>query len=284
MNRTFLRRSLPLVGTAAMLTLAAGPALAAPGGEPGPAEHAAAHERADRADHPKHDLTEDTDGDSSNDPDHEFGESLHPSGRDGTDHQDKRQGNAQSDPDDDGRGMDRNGTGLDQPGEDGGVYTDDQDGNNGCGNDQDFEDDNNGWCGKPDFAGPPADEDDVVVDEDEDVDEDDLDTDDDLEEDIDIEEEVDREEDIEVDVIVDVTDDRDDDDSISDGGATDVTAVLGDVMATTDADTEVMAAADTTIAAAPDALAVTGLPLSALALAAFGAVGAGAGMRRLARD
>ena len=40
----------------------------------------------------------------------------------------------------------------DKPGGDaneGGEYLSDQDGNNGCGNDQDFDDDNNGWCGKP---------------------------------------------------------------------------------------------------------------------------------------
>lgn len=66
----------------------------------------------------------------------------HPSGKDrsvepggsGT------QGKAVSDPD----GM-TNG-GADKPGQVGGFDTD-KDGNNGCGNDDDFEDDNNGWCG-----------------------------------------------------------------------------------------------------------------------------------------
>ncbi len=35
------------------------------------------------------------------------------------------------------------------PGVRGGLDVLDQDGNNGCGNDDDFEDDNEGWCGKP---------------------------------------------------------------------------------------------------------------------------------------
>ena len=50
------------------------------------------------------------------------------------------QGTAQSDPD--GTGND----GVDQPGGEGGDDHADQDGNNGCGNDDDFEDDNNGRC------------------------------------------------------------------------------------------------------------------------------------------
>jgi hypothetical protein len=56
------------------------------------------------------------------------------------------QGHSPSDPDGMGNG------GMDKPGMDGG-FDDDQDGNNGCGNDADREDDNNGWCGKPAFAG-----------------------------------------------------------------------------------------------------------------------------------
>jgi hypothetical protein len=66
----------------------------------------------------------------------------HPSGKDrsvepggsGT------QGKAVSDPDANTNG------GADKPGLTGGYDTD-RDGNNGCGNDDDFEDDNNGWCG-----------------------------------------------------------------------------------------------------------------------------------------
>jgi hypothetical protein len=51
------------------------------------------------------------------------------------------QGKSQSDPDGDSNG------GADKPGGSGGVDQTDQDGNNGCGNDDDFEDDNNGLCG-----------------------------------------------------------------------------------------------------------------------------------------
>jgi hypothetical protein len=89
-------------------------------------------------------------------------ESHHPSGKDrflekgGS----GNQGKSESDPDDnvgpmrreeppcddDPRGADKC---TDKPGGSGGHDTLDQDGNNGCGNDQDFDDDNNGWCGKP---------------------------------------------------------------------------------------------------------------------------------------
>ena len=77
------------------------------------------------------------------------GTSAHPSGNDryvepggsGT------QGSAPSDPDDDDRGPERSAGQSDKPGDDGGVDQTDQDGNNGCGNDQDFEDDNEGLCG-----------------------------------------------------------------------------------------------------------------------------------------
>jgi hypothetical protein len=51
------------------------------------------------------------------------------------------QGYSPSDPDGATNG------GADKPGEVGG-FNDDKDGNNGCGNDSDREDDNNGWCGK----------------------------------------------------------------------------------------------------------------------------------------
>jgi hypothetical protein len=84
----------------------------------------------------------DPNGDSDN---------LHPSGKDR--HEAKgTQGKSTSDPDDDGRGPDRSNGGADKPfaSEDGtgGVDAGDQDGNNGCGNDDDFEDDNEGWCGR----------------------------------------------------------------------------------------------------------------------------------------
>jgi hypothetical protein len=82
--------------------------------------------------------------------------SLHPSGRDrhcepgGS----GSQGKARSEPDGDGRGPDRNDRGTDEPGHHGGLYPEDQDGNNGCGNDHDFEDDNEGWCLGPDRERP----------------------------------------------------------------------------------------------------------------------------------
>jgi hypothetical protein len=82
--------------------------------------------------------------------------SLHPSGRDK--HCEKgrsgTQGRSPSEPDADGRGPDRNDRGTDKPGHDGGLYPQDQDGNNGCGNDHDFEDDNEGWCLGPDRERP----------------------------------------------------------------------------------------------------------------------------------
>jgi hypothetical protein len=59
---------------------------------------------------------------------------------------DDEQGKSPSDPD----GMENGG--ADKPGGSGGVDLDDQDGNNGCGNDNDFEDDNRGNCGGPAVA------------------------------------------------------------------------------------------------------------------------------------
>lgn len=103
------------------------------------------------------DTTEDDDADGQpNCPDPQGDEdNQHPSGRDkhcepGASGD---QGNARSDPDDDGRGPDRSNGGADQPGGEGGEDELDQDANNGCGNDDDFEDDNEGWCGKPDREG-----------------------------------------------------------------------------------------------------------------------------------
>jgi hypothetical protein len=66
----------------------------------------------------------------------------HPSGKDrsGSKGGSGAQGKSTSDPD----GMSNGG--ADKPGGSGG-YDADQDGNNGCGNDDDFEDDNNGNCG-----------------------------------------------------------------------------------------------------------------------------------------
>ena len=77
------------------------------------------------------------------------GDNRHPSGKDKSVENggSGNQGNSSSDPDDDGRGPDRSNGGADKPDGPGGVDLADQDGNNGCGNDDDFEDDNEGWCG-----------------------------------------------------------------------------------------------------------------------------------------
>lgn len=76
-------------------------------------------------------------------------DNAHPSGKDRSiEHGHSfSQGKAKSDPDNNGKGPDRLNTGLDKPGKGGGIDKYDQDGNNGCGNDDDFEDDNEGWCG-----------------------------------------------------------------------------------------------------------------------------------------
>ncbi|MGH2691066.1 MAG: hypothetical protein ACRDHM_01000 [Actinomycetota bacterium] len=102
-------------------------------------------------------LTEDTDDDGVPNAPDPLGDTdnAHPSGKDK--HVEAggsgNQGKAVSDPDDDGRGPDRTNRGVDQPGGAGGLDILDQDGNNGCGNDDDFEDDNEGNCGgKP--SGP----------------------------------------------------------------------------------------------------------------------------------
>jgi hypothetical protein len=89
-------------------------------------------------------------------------DNAHPSGKDR--HEDKgTQGKSTSDPDDNDRGPERNSgnPGADKPfvsGDGaGGIDKLDQDGNNGCGNDDDFEDDNEGWCGhkpKPTHQAP----------------------------------------------------------------------------------------------------------------------------------
>ena len=79
-------------------------------------------------------------------------DNAHPSGNDretndGPD--DDVQGRSASEPDDNGSGPERDHNGTDKTGGPGGADLEDQDGNNGCGNDDDFEDDNEGWCGKP---------------------------------------------------------------------------------------------------------------------------------------
>jgi hypothetical protein len=153
-------------------------------------------ERAEQAERSERDdetsvVTEDDDTNDGDTPNNVVDEENdHPSGKDrsvefgGS----GNQGAAAHDPDDDGNGPDRSNGGLDQPDGDGGEDLADQDGNNGCGNDDDFEDDNEGLCGKPEA--PPA------VGKDDDVDE------------VDDEDEV--IEDDEDEVVTDVEDDTDD--------------------------------------------------------------------------
>ena len=97
-------------------------------------------------------MTEDDDTNDRNTPNNvvDDGDNRHPSGKDRSVERGRTgtQGRSASDPDDDGRGPDRSNGGADRPDGPGGVDLADQDGNNGCGNDDDFEDDNEGWCGR----------------------------------------------------------------------------------------------------------------------------------------
>ena len=105
-------------------------------------------------------VTEDTDTNDGGTPDGvaDDGDNFHPSGKDrsveggnsGT------QGSSASEPDGNGHGPERDAGGIDQADGPGGVDLADQDGNNGCGNDDDFEDDNEGWCGSKPKPGTPA--------------------------------------------------------------------------------------------------------------------------------
>ena len=75
------------------------------------------------------------------------GDNRHPSGKDRSEEMgnSQTQGKSQSDPDEKENAYGGN-SGNDKIGYDGGSDKGDQDGNNGCGNDDDFEDDNNGNC------------------------------------------------------------------------------------------------------------------------------------------
>ena len=145
---TTIRRA-AIFGFAATIGLSAmtGVASAAPAAErgKGPEKTSTVTEDNDTNDDTKNNVVDD-------------GDNAHPSGKDrSVEHGGSgNQGKAAHDPDDDGRGPDRSNGGLDQPGGAGGVDLHDQDGNNGCGNDDDFEDDNEGWCGKPEAQAPTA--------------------------------------------------------------------------------------------------------------------------------
>ncbi|MFN2556649.1 MAG: hypothetical protein ABR592_07210 [Nitriliruptorales bacterium] len=142
------------------MTTPSGALAVAPGSGPpeGVSQPAGGHSRRPSA------VNEDTDGDGvANCPDPSGdADNRHPSGRDrhceaggsGV------QGRSESDPDGDTNG------GADKPGGAGGRDVLDQDGNNGCGNDDDFEDDNKGRClgrlreqdGSPPPTGAPSQE------------------------------------------------------------------------------------------------------------------------------
>ena len=100
-------------------------------------------------------VTEEEDSDNVPDNIADEGDNLHPSGKDrSVEKGPGSQGKSQSAPDEDTRGPDRLDRGTDKPDSNpGGLDIFDQDYNNGCGNDDDFEDDNEGWCGGP---GRPA--------------------------------------------------------------------------------------------------------------------------------
>ena len=131
------RLAVGLAGVACAVLMTATPALAAPAGVGKPSDA----------------VTEDADHNDGGTPNNmvDDGDNAHPSGKDrSVEHGGSgNQGKSAADPDDDGRGPDRTNGGGDRPGGPGGRDLADQDGNNGCGNDDDFEDDNEGWCGKP---------------------------------------------------------------------------------------------------------------------------------------
>jgi len=102
--------------------------------------------------------TEDTDANDGGTPNNvvDGGDNRHPSGKDrSVEHgRSGNQGKAASDPDDDGRGPERTNRGADKADGPGGDDLADQDGNNGCGNDDDFEDDNEGRCSQARSSSP----------------------------------------------------------------------------------------------------------------------------------
>ncbi len=122
--------------------------------------------------------TGDHDGDADLDPvttiedshEEEVGvdDNRHPSGKDRSEEPggSGNQGKSESAPDDNVGPMrnecgaspanDPRGGCTDKPGGSGGIDLHDQDGNNGCGNDDDFDDDNNGHCGGKVKESPPV--------------------------------------------------------------------------------------------------------------------------------
>lgn len=152
-------RRTAISGLAVAFTIGLGiaPAAAAAADHAGPSRGASEDHRAQRDAQVA--PTEDTDSNDGGTPNGvvDSGDDQHPSGRDRSVEPggSGNQGNTSADPDDDGRGPDRSNGGTDVPDGVGGFDKADQDRNNGCGNDDDFEDDNEGWCGhhpRPDHA------------------------------------------------------------------------------------------------------------------------------------
>src|SRR4051794_37336341 len=144
-----MRRTATTSTLALAFTFALAIAPAAAGADPGGGAHGG---QSARHDDPSASVTEDTDTNDGGTPNNvaDSGDNQHPSGKDrSVEHGGSgNQGNTSADPDDDGHGPDRSNGGPDVPGGSGGVDKADQDRNNGCGNDDDFEDDNEGWCGR----------------------------------------------------------------------------------------------------------------------------------------
>ena len=155
------RATLAVVTAFAFMLLLAMPAMA---------HHKTGHEGGPAASTEVAEVTEDNDSDGVVNAPDPLGDSdnRHPSGKDK--HAEAggsgNQGKSSSEPDGNGKGPERDEGGLDKPNGPGGLDILDQDGNNGCGNDDDFEDDNEGNClGPATSHGRPEEEDDTVVDE-----------------------------------------------------------------------------------------------------------------------
>ena len=110
-----------------------------------------------------HDGDADSDANTAYEDDHttaDDGDNAHPSGKDRSVENggSGNQGKAESNPDDSKGPMRYEGAkGDDKPAGPGGTDLADQDGNNGCGNDDDFNDDNNGRCGpRTNTSTPPS--------------------------------------------------------------------------------------------------------------------------------
>ncbi|MEA2499019.1 MAG: hypothetical protein QOH26_1424 [Actinomycetota bacterium] len=138
----------------ALLVAFSAPALAARPSDHGKKAHSSksGHTQKEKGSTRGTGVTEDNDTNDEGTPNNvsDEGDNRHPSGKDRSVENggSGNQGNSLSAPDENGHGPERDFGGTDKPDGPGGMDLADQDGNNGCGNDDDFEDDNEGWCGK----------------------------------------------------------------------------------------------------------------------------------------